>query len=78
MPLAELERYEQAVAWREQSLPLIREALTKLHQARSACPSSLEVAALDRAIKSTLGAVKECERSLVVARKMVTREKRRL
>jgi hypothetical protein len=77
VPLTELERYEQAAAWREKTLPLVRDALGKLREARKACPTSVEAVQLERAVSSVRDALKECERSLVVARRMIDREKRR-
>ena len=42
------------------------------------CPASVEAVRLARAIKETRELVKETERSLTVARKMVVRESQRL
>ena len=75
--MSELERYEQAVAWRQEVLPLIRGALGKLDAARDRCPASVEAVRLERAHRETRELVKECERSLTVARKMVVRERQR-
>jgi hypothetical protein len=74
----ELRHYEQAVAWRQEMLPLLRGALGKLDAASDRCPASVEAVRLARAVKETRDLVKECERSLTVARKMVIRERQRL
>lgn len=78
VPLTELQRYEQAAAWREVALALIRDAQGKLKAAHDACPASMEAVQLDRAVSATREALKECENGLVVARRMVKREKRKL
>ena len=66
------------MAWRLEALPLLRGALMKLDAARDRCPASVEAVRLERAYKETRETVKECERSLTVARKMVVRERQRL
>lgn len=75
-----LTRYEQAVAWRSAALPFMRESLEQLRQASRACPKdgpTMERVKIEDAIRLTRAAIKECERNLVVARRMVGREERR-
>jgi hypothetical protein len=70
-------RYEQAVVWRSQALPFMREGLDQLRRALDACPTSLEQSKLTDAIRLTREAIRECERSLTVARKILDKEKKR-
>ena len=74
----ELRHYEQAVVWRQEMLPLLRGAFGKLNAASDRCPASVEAVRLARTFKETRELVKETERSLTVARKMVVRERQRL
>jgi len=71
-------RYEQAYAWRSQALPFMREGLDQLRRARDGChDNSMERLKLEQSIKLLREAIRECERSMTVARKIVDREKKR-
>jgi hypothetical protein len=74
----DVERYEQAYAWRSQVLPYMREGLAQLRRAHDGChDTTMERLKLDQSIKLLREAIRETERSMTVARKIVDREKKR-
>ena len=71
-------RYEQAYAWRSQVLPYMREGLDQLRRARDGChDTTMEKLMLEQSIKLLREAIREAERSMTVARKIIDREKKR-
>jgi hypothetical protein len=73
----ETDRYEEAYSWRSLALPAMREGYETLLLARDSChDTTLERLKLDQAIKLTREAIREAERCMTVARKLIDREKK--